>query len=152
MRKRARLWPAIFCGVVIAALVWFLAEWSFVSEVSAGVAELESYDRRDGKAEAEQDIERGALKWKVRGRVSDFQTRQKIVREKLGVELDWFADCEGTDAVVRYGTRYNSTMRAHLISQLGAPLVAGVLGDAPAEESEIGNLNEDGDARRERGH
>jgi hypothetical protein len=124
----------VICGGVIAALAWVVVEWSFVSEVSAGVAELESYERRDGKAEAEQDIARGVLKWKVWGRVSDFETRQKILKEKLGVEVDWFADCEVTDAVAHYAARYNSTVRSHLVSTLGAPVVAGVLGDSSAEE------------------
>ncbi len=133
MRKRAKLWPAVICGVVLVSLTGFLTKWIFVSEVSAAAAELESYDRRDGWKEAEQDIERGVLKWKVWGRVSDFETRKKTASEKLGVELDWFADCEVTDAVRSYASRYNAAMRTHLVSLLGEPRVAGVLGDSPAE-------------------
>lgn len=131
MKKKARLWPVVLCGVSITSVAWVVAGSSFFSEGLVSQAEMYSYDSRDGKKEAEQDIERGVLKWKRHGLIYDFEAEQKIVREKLGVEIDWFAGCLSTEGIEAYARSYNATMRAHLVARFGSPLVSGVLGDPP---------------------
>ena len=121
----------LFSAVSAVALVCAIVGWTHLAPVAHDAAELASFDHRDGKKEAEADIAGGVLKWKVAGRVSNFEIRAALVKEKLKTELDWFGDCEGSDGRTRYVAAYNSTVRGYLVSLYGEAAVFSVLGDPP---------------------
>jgi hypothetical protein len=95
--------------------------------MAADNAEVESYNHREGKREADADIARGTPKWKVSGRVSDAD-EQAARLKRLGIELDWFADCIATDGIVRYRHDYNSAIRAHFVQSVGEETTLDVIG------------------------
>jgi hypothetical protein len=120
-----------FSAIAATAIACAVAGWLHFAPIAHDGAELASFDHRDGKKEAEADIARGIVKWKVAGRVSDYEIRAALVKEKLRTELDWFGDCEGSEGRTRYVAAYNSTIRGYLVSLYGEPAVFSVLGEAP---------------------
>lgn len=127
--KRA---PIIIAAIFVACVAGVMVEWSNRLSLSAEQEKFESYQHRDGKKEAETDIATGAPKWKVYGRVSEYDIRKTLLKEKLGLELDWFEGCMVSEAIERYTFDYNATIRPYLVSVHGEPPVYALLGE-PAE-------------------
>ena len=121
----------ILAAILVVCVAGAMLEWSRVAPVVAEQQEIDSYEHRDGKKEAEADIAKGTPKWKVYGRVSEYDVRKVIAKEKLGLELDWFAGCLATEAIERYAFDYNSTIRPHLVAIHGEPSVFSILGEPP---------------------
>jgi hypothetical protein len=125
--------PIILCGVLVVCLAGGIVEWSNRTAIAASLADIESYDHLDGKKEAEADIARGTPKWKVSGRVSDADEHAARLK-RLGIELDWFADCIATDGIVRYRYDYNSAIRAHFVQSVGEETTLDVIGRPPIDD------------------
>jgi hypothetical protein len=118
----------LICGLTVAVICAVtLVQWE-AAPIAAEQKERESYAHRDGNKEAEIDIAQGVLKWKVLGRVSNFEEERATLKAKLGVELDWFADCLSTEEIERYRREYNRAMRAHLVTRFGEDAVRQTLG------------------------
>jgi hypothetical protein len=120
-----------FSGVAATAIACAVVGWLHFAPIAHETAELASFDHRDGKKEAEADIARGIVKWKVAGRVSDYGTRAALLKETLKTELDWFGDCTGSEGRTRYVAAYNAAVRGYLVTVYGEAAVFGVLGQAP---------------------
>jgi hypothetical protein len=130
--------PIILCGVFLVCVAGVMVEWSNREAIASSIAEFESYDHRDGKKEAEADIAQGRLKWKVSGRVSDYEVRRTLLKEKLGLELDWFTGCIGSEGIERYRLAYNSVIWTHATTIYGEAAVQDMLGDHPKKWSVTG--------------
>jgi len=126
--KRA---PVIVSAICIICATGAFVQWLNLQSGAKAIAELASYDVRDGKREAQDDLARGILKWKVAGLVHDYQARSSNLRAKLGTQLDWFGGCEGSAARDRYIFTYNSTVWNHLATLFDQGLMREVLGAPP---------------------
>jgi len=125
-----RAW-AIVPAVIVVFLAGALVELQNRASLSEREQQLDSYAHRDGKREAEADIAAGRPKWKAYGRISDYEIRAALLKEKLGVELDGIAECAVPDSIERFTFEYNTRMKEYLISVYGDPAVFALIGDAP---------------------
>ena len=66
----------IIAAIFIVGIAGIMVEWPNWQSIAAEQTELESYDSRDGKKEAEADIARGIQSGKYRG-VSVIQKREQ---------------------------------------------------------------------------
>ncbi len=123
--------PIIICGVFLVCVAGGMVEWSNRRTIASDIAEFESHDHRDGTKEAEVDIAQGNFKWKISGRVSDYDVRKSLLKEKLGVELDWFTGCIGSEGIDRYAYDYNLAVWAHVSAIYSEADVRDILGDRP---------------------
>src|SRR5690349_4080371 len=116
--------PIVLLSAVSVVVIAFVSVWyAHFAPVAREAAELASYDHRDGKKEAEVDLASGILKWKIAGRVSDYEARAALLKATLKTDLDWFGDCEGSDGRTRYQVAYNSKVRQYLVSLYGEAFV-----------------------------
>jgi hypothetical protein len=129
--------PIIVAAIFVAGIAGALVEWSNRQSIASSEADRDSYDTRDGKKEAEADIARGNPKWKVSGRVSEPEERAARLK-RLGIEMDWFADCLPTWGIVRYRYEYNTVIRAHFVRLLGEETVLDVIGPPVIDDRQFG--------------
>jgi len=79
-----------------------------------------SYRDRDGRKEAEADIDRGRPKYKEHGNHAG-QTIQwrAILRVRFGIEAEAIADCVVSKALVDYADAYNATIETYIAEKYG---------------------------------
>ena len=122
--------PLIIVVALAICVVAAISAWSHLQSTAALQEEIDSYDSRDGKNEAEADIARGTPKWKVSGRVIDAEAHAASLK-RLGIELDWFADCIATEGIIRYRYDYNTAIRSHFVRLIGESTTSDVIGRPP---------------------
>jgi hypothetical protein len=125
--KRTRLAISLVAVVCVGGA---MVEWSNRVALFTSAAEFDSYDTRDGKREAEADLAQGRAKWKVYGLYRGLEEDSARLK-RLGIQVDWFAGCIGSEGIERYAYRYNSTIYSHHVALVGKEITEEVLGPAP---------------------
>jgi hypothetical protein len=125
MKRLAIIVPTL---LVVCVAGWYF-EWSPHQDLTEAVAHSKSFERRDGKADAEADIERGAPRWKVIGLERADLERRVMLLDRLGVHLDRIADCEVDEAILKYVEAYNAVIRSYTLKH-GTSAIDDALSDA----------------------
>ena len=126
MKRVAIIVPTLFVACVAG---WYF-EWWPHQEIVGAMTHSETFERRDGKAEAEADLGRGVPKWKVIGLESADLERRVVLLDRLGVHLDRIADCEVNEPILKYVEAYNAVIRSHITLKHGTSAIDDALSDA----------------------
>ena len=122
----------VVSALLVVGLAGAIVELSSRSSISSQMAEYDSYENRDGKREATADIARGEPKWKVYGLYRGYDENSQRLKP-LGVQVDWFAGCVVSEAILRYSFTYNTTVHAHFVELVGPELTEEVHGPKPSD-------------------